>query len=76
MTAHQVKDKNDTIVRRVVAGVVVVADVFFAFSLERVVQGLEIFWKVAVMNGHSLLAGTVLAVRHIGCSLYINSVEF
>ncbi len=47
-----VKDKSDrhyTIVGRVVAGVVVIAGVFFAFSLESVVQGLEIFWKVSAM---------------------------
>ncbi len=47
-----VKNKTDrhyTIVGRIVAGVVVIAGVFFAFSLESVVQGLEIFWKVSAM---------------------------
>jgi len=42
-------EKHYTIVGRVVSGIVVVAGVFFAFSLENVVQGLEIFWKVAAM---------------------------
>ncbi len=42
-------DRHYTIVGRVVAGIVVVAGVFFAFSLESVVQGLEIFWKVSAM---------------------------
>ncbi len=47
-----VKDKADrhyTIVGRVVAGIVVAAGIFFAFNLESVVQGLEIFWKVSAM---------------------------
>jgi len=47
-----VKDKTDrhyTLVGRVVAGIVVAAGVFFAFNLESVVQGLEIFWKVSAM---------------------------
>jgi Na+/proline symporter len=46
------KDKTDrhyTFVGRVVAGMVVVAGVLFAFNLESVVQGLEIFWKVSAM---------------------------
>jgi Na+/proline symporter len=46
------KDKSDrhyTFVGRVVAGIVVAAGVFFAFNLESVVQGLEIFWKVSAM---------------------------
>ena len=46
------KDKTErhyTLVGRIVAGIVVIAGVFFAFSLESVVQGLEIFWKVAAM---------------------------
>ena len=42
-------DKHYTIVGRVVAGIVVVAGVSFAFSLDSVVQGLEIFWKVSAM---------------------------
>jgi Na+/proline symporter len=46
------KDKSErhyTFVGRVVAGIVVAAGVFFAFNLESVVQGLEIFWKVSAM---------------------------
>lgn len=42
-------DRHYTLVGRVVAGVVVVAGVCFAFSLESVVQGLEVFWKVSAM---------------------------
>lgn len=42
-------DRHYTIVGRVVAGIVVMAGVLFAFSLESVVQGLEIFWKVSAM---------------------------
>jgi SSS family transporter len=47
-----VKDKTErhyTIVGRIVAGVVVIAGVFFAFSLESVVHGLEVFWKISAM---------------------------
>ena len=47
-----VKNKTDrhyTIVGRIVAGVVVIAGVLFAFSLESVVQGLKIFWIVSAM---------------------------
>jgi Na+/proline symporter len=47
-----VKDKPDkhyTTVGRIVSGIVVAAGVYFAFSLESVVQGLEIFWKVSAM---------------------------
>jgi len=42
-------DRHYTIVGRIVAGIVVGAGVYFAFSLESVVQGLEIFWKVSAM---------------------------
>jgi Na+/proline symporter len=42
-------DRHYTIVGRIVSGIVVLAGVFFAFSLESVVQGLEIFWKVSAM---------------------------
>ncbi|MBN1804123.1 MAG: sodium:solute symporter family protein [Sedimentisphaerales bacterium] len=42
-------DRHYTIVGRIVSGIVVLAGVYFAFSLESVVQGLEIFWKVAAM---------------------------
>ncbi len=47
-----VKNKSDRhyrLVGRIVAAVVVLSGIFFAFKLESVVQGLEIFWKVAAM---------------------------
>ncbi len=42
-------DKHYMLIGRIVAAFVVVLGVFFAFRLESVVHGLEIFWKVSAM---------------------------
>jgi Na+/proline symporter len=47
--ARNKSDSHYMRVGRVVAALVVVAGIFFAFKLESVVHGLEIFWKVSAM---------------------------
>jgi SSS family transporter len=47
--ARNKSDRHYMRVGRVVAALVVVAGIFFAFKLESVVHGLEIFWKVSAM---------------------------
>jgi len=42
-------DKHYTFVGRIAAGAVVLTGIVFAFRLESVVVGLEIFWKIAAM---------------------------
>jgi len=49
MLVRNKSDKHYMFVGRTVAALVVLAGIFFAFNLESVVQGLEIFWKVAAM---------------------------
>jgi Na+/proline symporter len=50
-------DRHYLVVGRVVSGVVVLLGIFFAFSLESVVHGLEIFWKVSSMMAVAFWAG-------------------
>ena len=50
-------DRHYMFVGRLVSVLVVVAGIVFAFSLQSVVQGLEIFWKVAAMMGLAFWAG-------------------
>jgi Na+/proline symporter len=47
--ARNKSDSHYMRVGRIVAALVVVAGIFFAFKLESVVHGLEIFWKVSAM---------------------------
>ncbi|MBW8001350.1 MAG: sodium:solute symporter family protein [Planctomycetes bacterium] len=42
-------DKHYMLVGRIVAALVVVSGIFFAFRLENVIQGLELFWKISAM---------------------------
>ena len=51
------QDKHYMQTRRVVSGLVVLCGIFFAYQLESVVQGLEIFWKVAAMMGIPFFVG-------------------
>ena len=44
-------DKHYVLVGRISSGLLVFIGVLFAFSLESVVEGLEIFWKVSAMMG-------------------------
>lgn len=50
-------DRHYMRVGRVVAVLVVLCGIFFAYQLESVVQGLEIFWKVSAMMGIPFLIG-------------------
>lgn len=42
-------DRHYMTVGRVVAGVVVLLGIYFAFNMQSVVKGLELFWKLAAM---------------------------
>ncbi len=44
-------DRHYMIVGRIVSVVIVAAAIVFAFSLESVVTGLEVFWKISAMMG-------------------------
>ena len=50
-------DKHYTLVGRVMSAVIVLCGILFAFSLESVVQGLEIFWMVSAMMGIAFWVG-------------------
>ena len=50
-------DRYYMLVGRLVAVTVVAGGVLFAFSLESVVEGLEIFWKVSAMMGLAFWVG-------------------
>jgi SSS family transporter len=50
-------DRHYTFVGRVVSTVIVVCGIFFAFNLESVVSGLEIFWQVSAMMGIAFWVG-------------------
>jgi len=50
-------DKHYILVGRIVSALVVVCGIVFAFSLESVVHGLEIFWKVSAMMGIAFWVG-------------------
>jgi Na+/proline symporter len=50
-------DRHYMLVGRTVAVLVVCAGIVFAFSLESVIHGLEIFWKVAAMMGLAFWVG-------------------
>jgi SSS family transporter len=50
-------DRHYMFVGRTVSILVVVAGIVFAFSLENVVTGLEIFWKVSAMMGVAFWVG-------------------
>ena len=49
---------------RVASMLVVAASILFAYKMESVVAGLEIFWKTAAMMGVALWVGLFSAVRH------------
>ena len=50
-------DRHYVLVGRCASVLVVVAGIYFAFSLESVVHGLEIFWKISAMMGLAFWAG-------------------
>lgn len=50
-------DKHYVLVGRIASGLLVLCGIGFAFSLESVVQGLEIFWKVSAMMGIAFWVG-------------------
>ncbi len=50
-------DKHYIFTGRIVSALVVVVGVFFAFSMESVIDGLEIFWKISAMMGIAFWVG-------------------
>jgi len=50
-------DKHYVVVGRIAAVMVVAFGVYFAYTLESVVKGLEIFWQVAAMMGIAFWVG-------------------
>jgi Na+/proline symporter len=50
-------DRYYMLVGRLVAGTIVAGGILFAFSLESVVEGLEIFWKISAMMGLAFWVG-------------------
>lgn len=50
-------DRHYTLVGRIVSALVVVLGILFAFNLESVVSGLEIFWQVSAMMGIAFWIG-------------------
>jgi len=50
-------DKHCVFVGRIASAILVAVGIFFAFSWESVVNGLEIFWKIAAMMGIAFWAG-------------------
>jgi len=51
------EDRHYMLVGRIVSGIIVLCGIFFAFELESVVGGLEIFWKISAMMGISFWCG-------------------
>ena len=50
-------DSHYTLIGRVVSALIVMAGIVFAFRLESVVSGLEIFWQVSAMMGIAFWVG-------------------
>jgi len=50
-------DKHYTLVGRITSALIVLCGILFAFSLESVVQGLEIFWMISAMMGIAFWVG-------------------
>jgi Na+/proline symporter len=50
-------DKHYTFVGRITSALIVLFGILFAFSLESVVQGLEVFWMVSAMMGIAFWVG-------------------
>ena len=50
-------DKHYTLIGRITSALIVFCGILFAFSLESVVQGLEIFWMVSAMMGIAFWVG-------------------
>jgi len=51
------EDKHYTFIGRIISALIVACGILFAFSLESVVEGLEIFWQVAAMMGIAFWVG-------------------
>jgi len=50
-------DRHYTLIGRIASAVIVLCGILFAFSLESVVHGLEIFWMVSAMMGIAFWVG-------------------
>jgi Na+/proline symporter len=53
------EDKHYIKVGRITSGFVVLCGIFFAYELESVVHGLEVFWKISAMMGVPFLLGII-----------------
>ncbi len=74
-------DRHYMIVGRVVSVLIVAAAIVFAFSLDSVVKGLEIFWKISAMMGLAFWAGlfwrrTTVAAVWIGTLVTFSAFLF
>ncbi|HID77380.1 MAG TPA: sodium:solute symporter family protein [Planctomycetaceae bacterium] len=54
---RQASDRHYMVVGRVVSVLVVAVAIIFAFSLESVIRGLEVFWQVSAIMGLAFWAG-------------------
>jgi len=57
LIAPNASDRHYVRVGRAVSVLVVFCGIFFAFSLESVVEGLEVFWKISAIMGLAFWAG-------------------
>lgn len=57
LLARGKSDRHYIFVGRIVSALVVICGILFAFNLESVITGLEIFWKVSAMMGIAFWAG-------------------
>ena len=57
LLVKQAPDRHYMLVGRIVSICVVIAGIFFAFRLESVVDGLEVFWKISAMMGLAFWVG-------------------
>jgi len=57
LVVKEAGDRHYMIVGRVVAVVVVLIAIYFAFNLQSVVKGLEVFWQVSAIMGLAFWAG-------------------
>ena len=57
LVVRRSSDRFYMLVGRLVGGVIVVAGIHFAFALESVVEGLEVFWKISAIMGLAFWLG-------------------
>jgi Na+/proline symporter len=57
LLAKDRSDRHYVLVGRITSAVVVLCGVYFAYEMESVVKGLEVFWKIAAMMGIAFWVG-------------------